>query len=83
MPILAGVGNMSYRVFLIYNLAGGFIWSAALILLGYFFGKIIPEADRYLLPIIVVIVLISVLPGIVKFCRPKYIKSLWVRLKRP
>src|SRR3989344_769897 len=43
-PILAGIGRMEYRVFLIYNLAGGVVWGAGLPLLGYLLGAIVPGA---------------------------------------
>ena len=39
MPALAGTARMPYRKFLAYNAAGGIIWGAAVVLLGYFAGK--------------------------------------------
>jgi len=66
-PILAGVGTMHYRTFLTYNIIGGFLWSIGLCGLGYFLGSAVPSVDRYLLPIIAIIVLISILPGITEF----------------
>ena len=63
-PILAGVGNMQYRSFLAYNIAGAAIWTAGLTLLGYFLGNVVPDIDKYLLPIVLAIVVVSVLPGI-------------------
>lgn len=61
-PIVAGVGNMQYRAFLFYNIAGGALWSLGLTGLGYFLGNAIPNVDRYLLPIVGAIVLTSVIP---------------------
>lgn len=66
-PILAGVGKMPYRTFFIYNLAGGFGWTVGMIILGNYFGKIIPSADRYILPIVGLIIVISLIPGLIKF----------------
>jgi membrane-associated protein len=63
-PILAGVGSMPYRRFLAYNVVGGALWAIGLPVLGYFLGRAIPDVDRYLLPIIVGIVVLSVLPTI-------------------
>lgn len=65
-PILAGVGRMHYRSFLVYNISGGFLWSFGVTSLGYYLGNAIPNADRYLLPIILLIVLLSVAPGIIQ-----------------
>ncbi|MCR4325139.1 MAG: VTT domain-containing protein, partial [Candidatus Curtissbacteria bacterium] len=61
-PIVAGMGDMPYKRFLVYNLLGGFLWAVLIPFAGYFLGSAIPSIDRYLLPIIVVIVLISVAP---------------------
>src|SRR3989344_2430077 len=49
-PILAGAGSMRYRDFIFYNILGGFIWTTAMVLGGYFLGSYIPHLDRYLLP---------------------------------
>lgn len=66
-PILAGVGEMSYATFLLFNIVGGLLWAVGLTLLGYFLGNIIPNADKYLLPIVVVIILISITPAVLHF----------------
>lgn len=61
-PILAGVGQMDYRTFLSYNIIGGVLWSTLLVFLGWGLGSAIPSIDRYLLPIVLAIILISFLP---------------------
>lgn len=61
-PIVAGVGTMHYRRFISYNIIGGLLWAVGVCSAGYFLGNAIPNVDRYLLPIIFLIILISVLP---------------------
>jgi membrane-associated protein len=39
-PFLAGVGKMSYRWFITYNLIGGILWVLGFVLSGYFFGSL-------------------------------------------
>ncbi len=68
-PIMAGVGRMNYRIFLIYNLVGGFFWTWAMLWLGYGLGALIPNPDRYVLPVVLVVIVISALPGIWGFFR--------------
>ena len=68
-PIVAGIGAMEYSVFLAYNLIGGAVWTLGLCLLGYFLGRAIPDVDRYLLPIILIIVVVSVLPSLAHLYR--------------
>ena len=63
-PIVAGIGNMEYRTFLAFNAIGGFFWTALLIGLGFGFGRIIPDPDRYLLPAVAMIIIVSILPAI-------------------
>lgn len=69
VPILAGVGRMRYPRFLVYNVVGAGLWAIGLPLLGYFLGRTIPGVDQYLLPIILLIILLSVFPGIVHVLR--------------
>jgi membrane-associated protein len=61
-PIVAGVGDMRYRTFVTYNVLGGFLWAVGVTTLGFLLGEAIPDIDRYLLPVIAIIVLLSVLP---------------------
>ena len=39
-PIVAGASRMRYRTFAAFNAAGGLLWSAGVILLGYLLGQI-------------------------------------------
>lgn len=64
-PILAGVGRMRYGMFLAYNIIGGLLWTIGLSGLGYFLGNTIPDVDKYLLPIILGIIILSVAPSII------------------
>lgn len=66
-PILAGVAKMDKSVFLFYNIAGAFVWTLGLTLLGYWLGSSVPNIDRYLLPIIVAIIVVSILPGVLHY----------------
>ncbi len=70
-PIVAGMGNMDYKIFFLYNIVGGFLWAVGLSLMGYILGNAIPDIDRYLLPIIGGIIFISILPPIVHVLRNK------------
>lgn len=63
-PIVAGVAEMPYKEFVTYNIAGGLLWAISMPLLGYYLGKVVPDIDKYLLPIIAAIIIISLLPTI-------------------
>lgn len=64
-PIVAGVAEMPYRRFLTFNVAGGLLWGAGLPAAGYWLGSAIPDVDRYLIPIVLAIIVLSVLPSVI------------------
>ena len=64
-PILAGVGKMHYPSFMAYNLVGSLLWGVGMPLLGYFLGNTIPGVDKYLLPVILFIIFLSILPSLI------------------
>ncbi|MBI5022747.1 MAG: VTT domain-containing protein [Candidatus Magasanikbacteria bacterium] len=74
-PILAGVGKMRYGAFLSYNIVGGFLWSIGLSGLGYFLGSTIPNVDKYLLPIIVLIILLSIAPSVYHILKDRALRQ--------
>jgi len=73
-PIVAGIGNMKYLSFISYNIFGGIFWVTALLLSGYFLGGIIPNPDKYIVPIAFLIIVISFLPVVFKMIRYKFHK---------
>ncbi len=70
-PIIAGTAAMRYKTFMFFNLIGGFLWTMGLTLFGYFLGRVVPDVDRYLLPIILVIIILSLAPAIWHFIEPR------------
>ncbi len=62
VPIVAGIGKMPYKTFFKFNAIGGMLWGVSLPVLGYTLGKTVPSIDKYLLPVIALIVIISALP---------------------
>ncbi len=71
VPILAGVGNMRYPLFLTYNIIGGLLWGVGLTTLGYVLGTKIKNIDAYLLPIILGIIILSLIPIIFEYYMSK------------
>lgn len=61
MPFVSGVGRMDYKVFLPYDIFGGFIWVTSITVIGYFLGQI-PFVEKHLEKFVIGIVLLSVLP---------------------
>lgn len=69
-PFVAGIGSMTYWRFISYNILGGVAWIAIFIFGGYYFGNLPVVQDNFSL-VIVAIVIISVLPGGIKFMQER------------
>jgi membrane-associated protein len=70
-PIVAGVAQMEYKVFISYNIIGGFVWTWGMLGFGYILGNVIPNAEKYLTPIILIIIFVSFIPAIVEYYKSK------------
>jgi membrane-associated protein len=66
-PVVAGVGAMPYKRFVAFNVFGGIFWVMATTLAGYFLGTLIPNIEERIHLIIVIVIFLSLLPGIIKF----------------
>jgi len=64
-PVVAGVGKMSYRRFVAFNIFGGIGWVLSMTLAGYTLGKIFPGITKRLDAIIVGIIVVSLLPAFI------------------
>jgi len=70
-PVVAGVGQMEYRRFVTFNVVGGVLWGAGVTLAGYLLGNTIGDIDRWLLPIIGLIVAVSFLPVVLELWKSR------------
>lgn len=69
-PFVAGMSGMSYRNFAVFNVAGGIVWIASFLSLGYFFGNL-PAVKSNFQYVILAIIVLSVLPVFVEFIRAR------------
>ena len=69
-PFVAGMGRMTYRRFMAYNVVGGAVWIGVFIMLGYLFGDL-PIVKRYFTLCLLGIVVISVLPAVFEIARER------------
>lgn len=67
-PFVAGIGRMQYGRFLFYSFAGSVVWVASLTYAGFYFGNI-PAVRENLFIVIIVIILVSISPGIIEYLR--------------
>lgn len=68
---LAGALNIPVRVFTLWQIVGGIVWTVGLVLAGYALGSSVPNVDRYLLPIVALVVAVSLLPLAIELLRSR------------
>ena len=69
-PIVAGVAQMKFRDFLVYSVAGATVWVGGLTILGYYLGAM-TFVREHLEAMILLIIFISILPGITEYLRER------------
>ena len=70
-PVVAGVAEMKYRRFAMFNITGGIGWITSMTLTGYFLGRSIPGIEKHIEYIIAVVIFLSILPLIIKYIQHK------------
>jgi membrane-associated protein len=63
-PTVAGAAMMDYKTFVTYNIAGGVLWVYSTVLGGYFLASLVPDIDKKIHEVIVVVVILSILPAV-------------------
>lgn len=71
VPVVAGMAQMEYRRYTLYNVLGGFLWIWAMLFIGYFLGRYIPGVDRHIELVIVIVIILSLLPGLIGWLRAR------------
>lgn len=70
-PVVAGVGRMNYRSFLMYNVVGGVAWIWSMLLIGFALARTVPAVAKHVEKVILVVVFLSILPGIIAWLKER------------
>lgn len=70
-PVVAGMAGMTYRRFFLFNVVGGIGWVFSMTMTGYILLKLIPNAEKHIHIIIIVVIFVSILPGIIEVLRAR------------
>ena len=71
IPLVAGMGEMPFARYTLFNFLGAVLWATLVPVLGYYFGALLPDVDitNYLILAVLVIIFLSLLPGIIHYFR--------------
>ncbi len=72
VPVVAGMAKMPYRKFASYNIIGGVAWVFSMTMIGFVLGKSFPNAGKHIEKLIVLIVFLSILPGLIPAIRARF-----------
>jgi membrane-associated protein len=70
-PVVAGVGQMEYRRFVIYNVAGGIGWVTSMTWAGYLLGQAIPNIGDHIHIVVGIVILLSLVPIFIELIRER------------
>ena len=73
-PVVAGVAEMKYRRFAMFNITGGVGWITSITLLGYYLGRTIPGIGKNIEYVIALVVFLSILPMLIKLLQHRLAK---------
>jgi membrane-associated protein len=70
-PVVAGMANMSYRRFAMFNIVGAIGWVFSMTMLGYLLVTLFPATEHHIEKVIIIVIFVSLLPGIIEFVRAR------------
>ena len=70
-PVVAGMAGMGYRRFAVFNIIGGIGWVFSMTMLGYLLVTMFPATEQHIERVIIIVVFLSLLPGIIEWLRAK------------
>lgn len=62
-PPVAGAAKMTYKHYLLFDIAGGLLWVWGMVLVGYTLGRSVPNIDKQIHYVIAAVIVISLLPA--------------------
>jgi len=74
-PVVAGVGQMEYRRFVFYNIAGGIGWVTSMTWAGYLLGSAVPNIGDHIHIVVGIVILLSLIPIFVELIRERRRRS--------
>lgn len=74
-PVVAGVAEMEYRRFLLYNVAGGVGWVTSMTWAGYLLGQTVPNISEHIHLVVAIVIVLSLIPIAVEIIKERRRRS--------
>jgi membrane-associated protein len=74
-PVVAGMGDMPYRRFAMFNIIGGIGWVFSMTMIGYLLVTLFPATEKHIETVIIIVIIVSLLPGVIEYLRARRKKS--------
>ena len=71
VPVVAGLARMPFRAYTAYNVLGAVLWVWSMLFIGYFLGRYVPNIENHITKVILVVIFLSLLPGIISWQRER------------
>jgi membrane-associated protein len=71
VPVVAGIAEMYLRRYTLFNIVGGLAWIWGMLFTGYFLGRYIPGIDRHVESVILVVIALSLMPGVIAWWKTR------------
>ncbi len=71
VPVVAGLARMPFRLYTAYNVLGAVLWIWSMLFIGFFLGRYIPGIENHITTVILIVIGISLLPGIISWQRER------------
>jgi membrane-associated protein len=70
-PVVAGMANMPYRKFAVFNIIGGVGWVFSMTMIGYLLVTLFPATEKHIELVILIVVFVSILPAVIEWLRQR------------
>jgi len=70
-PVVAGVGQMGYRQFAMFNVLGAILWVSSMTSAGYLLGNLVPNIEKRIHIVVAVVILVSLIPPAIAFLKSR------------
>ena len=70
-PVVAGISEMHFGKYVVFSAIGAALWAVGLPVAGFYLGRFIPDVDKLLIPVILLVIFLSILPGILEVFKTK------------